>query len=358
MRVIQLLPKLSMGDAIGNDVLLIDETLRENGYESLIMSPNVQEELRPRTAEMNLSLIRPDDLILFHKSTGDGLLKRVAALPCRKGMIYHNMTPPGFFLPYDPVVTWNLVRGRRQLKKYARQMDFSWGDSEYNCRELRKAGAKNVSLRPVLFEPGCKAEPDPAVLNRLQETRGTKILFIGRVVPNKKQEDLIKAYYTFLHSADPEAQLYLIGGWEGMEKYYAKLKGFCADLRLRDDQVVFTGKVSETEKEAYLRAADIFLCMSAHEGFCVPLLEAGEHDLPVIAYAVAAVPETLGDNGLLVRTKDYAALAALMNRVCTDRDLRKAAVEKQRESRKRFEKSVVRARVLDLLHKALENDQA
>ena len=351
MKIIQLLTHLNWGDAISNDVLAIDDTLRAAGYESEIMALKINERLKSRAKAVDFSSLRPEDILLFHKASGDELMRHVVRLPCRKGMIYHNITPARFFLPYDAVMAWHLNRGRRQLRKYAAGMDFAWGDSGYNCRELRKAGAKNVSVRPVFFD-SLRPDPDPTVLKGLRQEAGTKILFIGRIAPNKKQEDLIKAYDIYRNRFDSQARLYLVGGWEGTEKYYAKLKGFAAELKLSDDQVIFTGRVTDGEKEAYLRGADVFLCLSEHEGFCVPLLEAMARDLPVVACARAAVPETLGENGLLVSGKNEEHIAGRMHRVRTDPSFRSEVLSRQRKSLERFRREKTEQRLLQLIGEA------
>ena len=349
MKIIQILTNLNVGDAIGNDVLAIDDTLREYGYSSGIMASTIHEKLNNRAVLIDFSKISPDDIVLFHKATGDELTRRIAGLSCRKGMIYHNITPAKFFIYYDPVMAWNQNRGRNQLKKYASYMDFCWGDSEYNCQELRKAGAKNVSVLPVFHGTTKRISPDPGVMEKLKKISATKILFIGRIAPNKKYEDLIKSYYWYLNKYDNNAKLFLIGGWTGMEKYYAKLKGFCADLELSDDQVIFTGHVNEEEKEAYLRNTNVMLCLSEHEGFCVPLIEAMERDLPVIAFVAAAVPETLGDNGLLLNEKKYDEIAALISKICNNDKLRKMVLLKQKEHLKKFEQEKIKSHLLTLI---------
>ena len=357
MKIYQIVTNLSIGDAIGNDILAIDETLSEAGYHSRIMSSTIHEQLTGRASDVDFSRIQPEDLVIFHKATGDSFGGFAAQLPCTRGMIYHNITPAKFFLPYDDVMAWNLWRGRRQLRKLAKIMDFAWGDSSYNCRELELAGfpREKLAVLPILFgKDDGQVGPDPETLRRLTAQRGTRLLFIGRIAPNKKQEDIIKLYYCFLRDVDPDAKLYIVGNWSGFEKYYAKLKGFAADLRLRDDQVVFAGHVTEAEKSAYLACADAFVCMSEHEGFCIPLLEAMRRDVPVIAYASSAVPETLGENGLLFQKKDYVEMARQTGRACRDEAFRQRVLQSQRENLKRFDRETTRTKLLGLVRQAVE----
>ena len=361
MKVIQIVTNLNVGDAIGNDILAIDETLSEAGYDSRIMSLTIHEQLSHRASNVDFTAIQPDDLVIFHKATGDSFGNCAASLKCVKGIIYHNITPPRFFLGYDNVMAWNLWRGRNQLKKLAGIMDFGWGDSTYNCQELARAGfaKEKLAVLPILFPTGdAQALPDAATVKQLKTRKGARLLFIGRVASNKKHEDLIKLYCHYLRDVDPDATLYLVGSWAGFEKYYAKLKGFAADIGLRDDQVVFTGRVSEEEKAAYLSCADVYVCMSEHEGFCVPLLEAMHRDVPVAAYASSAVPETLGDNGLLFARKDYPEIARQIGRVCRDGAFRRQVIERQRASVARFDGDRTRARLLELVGRETEDGRA
>ena len=356
--MVQIVTNLAMGDAIGNDVLAIHEALTEAGYACEIMALSIHEGLARMAGNVDFTRIAPEDLVIVHKATGDAFPRHIAALPCTRVLVYHNITPARYFLAYDQVLAWNLGRGRRQLKQLAKCVDYAWGDSEYNCRELEACGfpRERLSVLPILPRKGeARVRPDPETLARLRGQKGARLLFIGRVAPNKKQEDIIKAYYCYLRTEDPAATLYLVGAWAGFEKYYAKLKGFAADLGLRDDQVVFAGHVSEAEKAAYLEGADAYVCMSEHEGFCVPLLEAMARDLPVIAYAACAVPETLGDNGLLLREKDYPQIARRIARVCRDGEFRAGVLRRQRESLGRFDRERTRERLLELTRRAIED---
>src|SRR5207248_3376126 len=142
----------------------------------------------------------------------------------------------------------------------------------------------------------------------------------GRLAPNKAQHDLIKALAAYRRLYDPRARLHLVGT-SSSESYRTALVAYADALDLVD-AVEFTGSVSDGELAAHYRAADVFVCVSEHEGFCVPLLEAMHHRLPIVAYAAAAVPETLGDGGLLLNSKDPYTVAAAVQRVVSDADLR------------------------------------
>lgn len=352
-KVIQILTHLNLGDAIGNDVLAIDDTLRDNGYECEIMAITVHDKLKDRGKPLDFPGIQADDVIIFHKATGDGIHKKIVSMPCRKVMIYHNITPPKYFIPYDLMMSMILKLGRIQIKKYASKMDMVWGDSEYNCKEIIGAGTdpERVDVLPILFDAENRSDIiDETVGTALRSDPGTKLLFIGRIAPNKKIEDVIKVYYKYLKS-DKDATLYLVGSWEGMDKYFAKLKGFCFELGLSDSQVVFTGHVSEAEKNSYLRYCDVLVCMSEHEGFCVPLLEAIKYDLPIVAYAAAAVPETLGESGLLFKAKDYDKIAEAIKKTREDHKFREEILAEQRYNLDRFNIESTRNKLLLLMER-------
>lgn len=354
MRIIQILTNFTFRDAITNDVIAINETLRKAGYSTEIMAVKEETEDSALTKPLNLSSIKSQDLIIFHKSTGDALTKKIAGLSCKKVMIYHNITPAKFFLPYDFVMAGVLWMGKRQLKKYIRYFDYGWGDSNYNCKELISAGMdrSKVTILPIIL-PNKTIEVDDCLLNKLKSQPGVKLLYIGRISPQKKYEDIIKIYWYVLQ-IDSAAKLYLIGKWAGMEKYYAKLKGFCADLHLSDEQVIFTGSVTEEQKEAYLQGADVLVCMSEHEGFCIPLLEAMKHKLPIIAYAATAIPETLSINHpLLYNDKNYEAIAEQIIKLKKDESCEQQIVNFQLDQVKRFDEKTCRMKLLQLVENVI-----
>ena len=353
MKIVQILTHLNWGDAIGNEVMAMDEALKQQGYDARIMAITVHESLCEQAYEIDFSTITKEDLVIFHKATGDMLIKSIANLPCRKVMVYHNITPAKFFLPYDRIMAANLWLGRHQLRKFASCMDACWADSTFNAQELIRCGVQQQKTKvlPILFsEKETTIQPDLKTEQKLNQQKGTKLLCIGRIAPNKKLEDTIKLYVYYQRRYDKDAVLYLVGSWDGQEKYYAKLKGFCADLKLTDNQVVFTGRVTEEEKEAYLRNTDVLLCMSEHEGFCVPLLEAMKRNLPILAYAEAAVPETLGESELLFTKKEYEKMAEAVDRLQKDELFHTRILKEQRQSLKRFDSVKTRQQFIELVY--------
>lgn len=352
LRIVQLATHFYTHDAIGNEIMAMDDALRQAGYDTVIMAGKVHEELRHRAKTMDLSAIAKDDLVLFHKSAGDMITGKIAALLCKKVMIYHNITPAKYYFPYNQYQVCALSFGCHQVSRYAPRMDVCWADSVYNANDLINKGVpkEKISILPILFsEYANRIEPDPVTAQKLKSVHGAKLLAVGRIVPNKKLEDVIKAYTVYRVEKDPDAVLFLVGGWDNQERYYAKLKGFAAELNLGEDQVVFTGNITDEEKEAYYRNTDVLICLSEHEGFCVPLLEASARDLPILAYKAAAIPETLDGSGLQFEDKDYNAMANALHKLRTESAFRDKTIEGQRVNLKSFDPERIRGEFLQLV---------
>src|SRR5207248_9656296 len=169
----------------------------------------------------------------------------------------------------------------------------------------------------------------------------------GRLAPNKAQHDLIKALAAYRRLYDPRARLHLVGT-SSSESYRTALVAYADALDLVD-AVEFTGSVSDGELAAHYRAADVFVCVSEHEGFCVPLLEAMHHRVPIVAYSAAAVPETVGDAGVLLDAKDAYTVATAVHRVVTDNELRAQLIEAGIERLREFDIAKSRRQLLDAI---------
>jgi hypothetical protein len=155
----------------------------------------------------------------------------------------------------------------------------------------------------------------------------TNIIFVGRVIPNKKFEDVIRAFHAYRTRHNPRSRLLLAGSYSGFERYLAMLHSLIA--RLGTPDVHFLGHVSNEELSALYDVADLFLCASEHEGFCVPIIEAFYKRIPVLAYAATAVPATMDGGGVLYDTKDALDIARLMEAVLDDGRLEDAILESQ-----------------------------
>jgi glycosyltransferase involved in cell wall biosynthesis len=268
--------------------------------------------------------------MIYHYSIGsDKLTELFLQSPGKRLLIYHNITPHPFLEPYNADLTLACKAGRQALRELAGAVDMALADSPYNCRELAEHGFCNPRVLPLLldFRQWDATAPASEILNRFADD-WRHFLFVGRLSPNKRQDDVIRVFARYNRRIEPRSRLLLVGSWRYLENYLQELQELASSLGVLD-HVFFLGHVRQDELRAYYRLADIFLCMSEHEGFCVPLLEAMHHDVPVLAYAAAAVPETLGRAGILVGRKDHAAIAELAHLMIADQDLRDRVVRGQ-----------------------------
>ncbi len=344
---------VAYGDAVGNDILNLQKMLRGLGHASEVFASYPQRNFESRTYHWHRyrKHSSPANVLLCHFSIGypPEVLQWLQTLPDRKVLIYHNITPASYFAEINDIFFEETYAGRRQLAQLLPITAAGWGDSDFNRQELVATGWQQTAVLPIVFEPRLyQIAPDRATLERLNDDRTLNVLFIGRVSPNKKFEDVILVFYYLKKFIEPRARLYLVGSSDQMEKYAAYLQALVARLALTD--IHFIGHVSRAELIAYYRAADVYLCMSEHEGFGVPLIESMYFDVPVIAYAAAAVPETMGTAGVLVTRKDHAAIAELINRVARDELLRARLVAQQRQRWPQF----TPAALLPILRDCLE----
>jgi glycosyltransferase involved in cell wall biosynthesis len=326
------------GDAISNCARALQSLFRSWGWTSHLYSeasrihPDFRHEVR------DVSLARrecgPRDGVLLHLSIGSTVNRIFREWPGPKVILYHNVTPPEYFARLQPETAAHLRRGREEAAALAGTADLNLAVSRFNAQELEGMGYRHVRVMPLYFGPARLTGPaDQGVIRRYRDGKAV-VLFVGRCAPNKKIEDLITAFAFFQKTVEPASRLIVLGSWIGLERYYHLLQAQVAELELRD--VIFTGPVPSDHLYAAYRAADLFLCLSEHEGFCIPLLEAMAHDVPVIARAVAAIPETMDGAGVLVAGEDYPELAELMGRVIRPGSLREAILKGQRDRLTRY----------------------
>lgn len=267
--------------------------------------------------------------LLYQAATGSSIADFVLSRPEPKLVNYHNLTPARFFSAWEPQSAVEMEVGRRQVADLAPFTVLGMADSTFNELDLREWGFAPTTVTPVLLDPSqLHGDADAVALDRLLEEKGrggANLLFVGRVAPNKAQHDLVKALALYRRLYDPDARLDIVGS-PASGRYDRALRGFVATLDL-EGAVRMPGSLPDGELVARYQAADVFVCLSEHEGFCVPLLEAMHHGVPIVAYAAAAVPETLGGAGVLLTEKDPATVAAAVHRVVTDRPLRDRLVE-------------------------------
>jgi glycosyltransferase involved in cell wall biosynthesis len=351
MKLDQLLPGFGSGDAISNFARSLQEIARDWGLDStLYCEPRHVHPAVERFCEDYRRLPAPgapSDITLYHFSVGSPLSDFFARLRTRRVLVYHNITPHEWFRGIHEEKAKVLRAGREEMKSLAGVPDLSLGVSEFNRRELEGYGFSPTGVLPLIADTAkLEAAPDPAFMNRFGD--GTaNLLFVGRVVPNKRVEDLIKIYYYYRNTVNANSRLIVAGSMTGMDRYTSFLRALVTVLDLPD--VVFLNHVTDPELYALYRTASVFLSMSEHEGFCIPLIEAMHFRVPVVAYDAAAVPETLAGGGVLVKDKDFAATAELVGKLISDPTLRTAIVEKQLPRVAAFSREAVAERLKGLL---------
>jgi glycosyltransferase involved in cell wall biosynthesis len=338
----QFLSTFAGRDAIGMHSIRLRSVLRDAGFVSDIYALDTHDDVRHDAYSAATFRDRVpagrDAWILYHFSIGSPLLDVVRALDVPIALDYHNITDAKFFWRWEPRAAARMLEGRRQLADVAPNVRFALADSEFNEQELIDLGYKHTAVAPILVDfADYDSTPDPGLLARRRRARqagGTDWLSVGRIAPNKCQHDIVLAFAAFRRIHDPRARLTLIGGQSAGE-YWRALHRLAVDLGIAD-AVTFTDVVSHAELVACFRTTDVYLCLSEHEGFNVPLLEAMHFDVPVVAYAAAAVPDTVGDAGLLLTDKDPLVVATAVERLRSDPSLRTLLVDAGRQRVEHF----------------------
>ena len=317
----QVLATLGYGDAIGHEVLGIQRVLRAAGYDSKIFVETADVRLEDLTVDYRdlPEASHPDNILIHHFSIGSRASRVAYALPDRMVLVYHNITPPEYFVDVHPLLVQQCFLGRRELGFYASRCDLALGDSEYNRQELEAAGFPATGVLPVVPDfSHLSGEPNYMQAGAFDDD-WANLLFVGRMIPNKRIEDVIRWFHAYRRWFNPRSRLLLVGSHSGFERYLAMLNQFITRIGATD--VHFLGHVTNEELVAYYELADVFVCASEHEGFCVPLVEAFHMGVPVIAYAASAVPATMDGAGVLVNDRDPSSVAAVINEVVTDTGL-------------------------------------
>ena len=333
----QVIPVLAPHDAVGAHTLRVQAALQAARIESRVFAEVIIGD--PSGEALPLTSFAANgngaDLLLYQASTGSSgaewLLRRAEAYAVN----YHNVTPAAFFDPWDSDAAYSMRRARNQLRALAPRSVGALADSPYNATELDEAGYEPVEVTPLLLDVG--GEPphgDERTAAFLQRTRrGAHWLFVGRLAPNKCQHDILAAFAAHRVLHDPDARLTLVGS-AASATYEAALFALADQLGLTD-ALTIVASLRDEELAAYYHDADLFVCLSEHEGFCIPIIEAFRFGTPVLALAAAAVPDTAGDAAVLLPSKDPHLVATAADCLLRDAALRTELV------------AAGRARVLD-----------
>lgn len=348
----QLIPVLAGADAIGHHTLRARDALRAAGFESDVFAEVVHDDVAGEARPVgHLGRRARADLLVYQCSTGSGLTDLLLGRPEPLVVDYHNITPASFFERWEPEAALSMRRARADLRRLAARTTLALADSTFNATDLEAEGFSPVEVVPPLVDLR-RAAPDPATAAVLRRRRtGPHWLFVGRLAPNKCQHDLVAALAVARRLHDPGTRLTLVGGTTS-ELYRDAVESLADDLGVAD-ALTLAGRLSPAELAAYWDDADVFVCLSEHEGFCVPLVEAMDAGVPVVAYAAAAVPETVGPAGVLLDAKDPVLVATAVHRLLADDATRAELVAAGHERAATFGADVTGGRLVDAVRRLL-----
>jgi glycosyltransferase involved in cell wall biosynthesis len=299
-------------DAITNHVLAARNAIRAMGIRSEVfaddrhIASDLLGEIHPHPAWN--AVAGRTDLAILHYSIDSPAFEYVVDRANRSALHYHNVTPAELLWRDAPALALQCRDGRSHLGDFVGRVSHTAADSQFNADEIEVLGYPKAEVIGIL------RRPDEAIAGR-SRTAGAEpvVLFVGRGAPNKCQDDAILAVAALAQAGTP-ATLRLVGGWGGNRAYRERCER-TARLAGVEQRVAFLDSISDEELAREYAQADLFLCLSEHEGYCVPLLEAMAANLPIIGYDAGAVPETMGDAGLLLTDKTPSLVAEAMTAV-------------------------------------------
>ncbi|MBI3931804.1 MAG: glycosyltransferase family 4 protein [Acidobacteria bacterium] len=330
MRIDQWVPALHRGDAIGDSARLMRDAFRSWGHAADVYALEVDDDLLGDGCRW--SEWRPgaaDDVVILHYALPSPLTRALEGHRGRRVLLHHNITPPEYFEGYDPEMVRICALGREELGGLAGHVDLGLADSEFNRRDLEAAGFRRTGVLPIYVDFTRYRRPPNPVLKKMLEDGPVNLLFVGRVAPNKRHEDLIRLASYWKRFISPDVRLVLVGKLPRRREYFDALQSLLYEEGFTPWEVVFTGHVDHEDLLACYASADVFVSMSEHEGFGVPLVEAMLLGVPVLAFRAAAVPDTLGDAGVQFAEKRLDEVAEMAHRLATDQGLRRGVLAAQ-----------------------------
>ena len=355
MVVNQWVPAAHRGDAIGDSARAVRDMLRRMGHTSDLFALTIDDDMRREVRPFADPAATRGDLTIFHFALPSPMTEAFAKLDGGRILQYHNITPARFFAPYDPALFRLAALGRRELQSLVGRVDLALGDSSFNCSELQTLGFERTGVMPIAVNlDRLTSAPARPALERILGDGLINILFVGRIAPNKRIEDHIRLAEQYKRYVDSYYRFIFVGRTDGVPAYYAQVRALIDDFRMLPDRFWFAGPVPDEDLAAFYKWADVYVSLSEHEGFCVPLVEAMAADVPVVAYAAGAVPETLGGAGLLFSPKDLEIAAELVGTVVYDRTVREQVLAGQRQRVEAFRPTAIEATLRGVLASVTE----
>jgi glycosyltransferase involved in cell wall biosynthesis len=331
MIVNQWVPAAHRGDAIGDSARHMRDLLRTLGHQSDLYALTIDDNLRDEVRRFDDPAARQGDLTIFHFALPSPMTGAFAQLRGGRVLQYHNVTPASFFAAYDPALFRLASLARQEVATLVGHVDLALGVSDYNRRELEALGFAETGVLPLAVDLArVTSRVERPALERILDDEFVNFLFVGRIAPNKKIEDHIKLAEHYKRYVDAFYRFIFVGRYDAVPRYYSTIRALMSEYRLLNERFIFTGPVPDEELAVYYRHAAVYVSLSEHEGFCAPLLEAMAAEVPILAYAAAAVPETLGGAGVQFAPKDLEYAAELLGSLAFDDELRARIVDGQR----------------------------
>ena len=331
MVINQWVPAAHKGDAIGDSARRMRGLLRKMGHHSDLYALTLDDELRGDVRLFSEPAARAGDLTIFHFALPSPMTAAFAGLPTGRILQYHNVTPASYFAPYDPALFRLASIARQELATLVGRVDLALGVSDFNRRELEAMGFAPTGVLPLAVDVARVTQPaERPALSKTLVDDFVNFLFVGRIAPNKKIEDILRLAEHYKRYVDAYYRFIFVGKCDAVPRYYASIRALMSEYRLLNERFVFTGAVPDEDLAVYYRHAAVYISMSEHEGFCAPLLEAMATDVPILAYGAAAVPETLGGAGVQFFEKDMEYAAELLGALVFDDQFRADVIAGQR----------------------------
>jgi glycosyltransferase involved in cell wall biosynthesis len=333
------------GDAITQQMFFIQKALASQGIRGEIFASKFTRKLLPRVKAFHQGALWNGDLLLIHHSFGNPAFPRLLRVEIPKAIVYHNITPEEFFA-HDPYLAALSRRGRSQLRRFRKYVTASFADSRYNAAELVDLGFPDPQPLP-LFDLTDYNPDRPLVVKK--KNGPLRLLFVGRIAPHKNQALLIRLFYHLRERLPKDSELVIVGGGDRIYLDYLKLLRRQLGLV---SQVNFAGHVKDEELRAFYSSADAFLCLSRHEGFCIPLVEAMKQDIPVFAAPWTGVADTMAGSGVhLLHPESISETAQAIASVLSSSKAREAVLLSQRQRLLDFQKEQNASQVVERITK-------
>lgn len=359
MKIIQVIVTIQKGDAIGNFTLILDRMLKRAGYDARICAVNIGKGISQKQIDdfSCLNKVKRDDLIIYQMCEGNHINNILKKLICKKIAIYHNITPPEFFSKYGKCMAPIQENAIKEIQMLNQTFDWCIADSEFNKQDLIKLGydENKIEVIPIIIQyDDFKKRPDEEIIQKYSNHGYVNFLFVGRIAPNKKQEDIIRTFAYYKKYINEKARLILIGS-PFSEDYFNDIRTYIQALGL-ENSILIPGHISFEKILAFYSIADVFVCMSEHEGFCVPLIEAMLFDIPVVAYDSTAIKYTLGRGGVLLHDKNPMVFAGAIDKILSSDDLKAGIIAEQRLRLEELKQSSIEERIMKTIRTVIGED--